>query len=178
MTKDTARCTACSAAFEGEGADDALAAHTEAFHPAGAPVERAIVTQADAKAVGKDFGPAVSGLAGKIGDQAAEIADLQERVKALEEGRRSATDLDVLAEQVAARIRTTAAVPVEVTPATPEATEPTEPTFRDLQARAKDLGIPASGTKEELQVAIAAEELRVAEEAAAARAATETGSGT
>ena len=166
MSDDTYTCKHCPARFEGEDGAKQLKAHVESFHPAGAPVERLLNSPAAIAAVGKDFGPAVAGVAEGLGDANAAIADLQERVKALEEGKRSDTDLEVLAEQVAPRL----GAAVVAAPAPLEATsEPERAPYADLQARAKELDIPATGKYEELQIAIADEERRLAEAALAAR---------
>lgn len=165
---DDKRCKSCGASFAGDTAEEALAAHLESFHPAGAPVERVVQTPTDVKAIGKDFGPAVSGLAGKIGDVSLAVDDHEERLKALEQDRRSGTDLDVLAEQVAGKLRASAATPAATAPASIEAaSEPEGPTYADLQARAKELGISGAGKREELAAAIAAEESSLAAEAGA-----------
>lgn len=160
------RCKSCGASFAGDTAEEALAAHLDSFHPAGAPVERVVQTPADVKAIGKDFGPAVSGLAGKIGDVSLAVDDHEERLTALEQGTRSGTDLDALAEQVAAKLRASAAtIPLANAPASIESpSEPEGPTYSDLQARAKELGISGAGKREELAAAIAAEESRLAAE--------------
>lgn len=162
---DTTNCQHCAARFEGDDAAKAYKAHLAGFHPAGAPVERVVQTPADIRAVGKDFGPAISDISSWLGDHRTAIEDLQERVQALESGRRSDTDLAVLADQVAPRLGQTTLR--EITSQEPAADE--GPSYRDLQAQAKVLGIPATGNREELAVAIAAEELRLAEEAAASR---------
>ena len=54
--------------------------------------------------------------------------------------------------------------------AEPAERAPEGPSYADLQATAKALGIPASGSKVDLAAAIAAEEARLAAEAAAADA--------
>lgn len=162
---DTTNCQHCAARFEGDGAAEAYKAHLAGFHPAGAPVERVVQAPADIRAIGKDFGPAVQGIASDVAAAKAAIDDHEERLKALESGRRSDVDLAVLADQVAPRLGQ--ATLREVTSQEPAADE--GPTYRDLQAQAKTLGIPATGNREELAVAIAAEELRLAEEAAASR---------
>lgn len=127
-------CKHCPARFDGEGSESQLKAHNEGFHPAGAPVARLLDTPAAVAAVGQDFGPAVLDIASDLGAVKGLLEDLQERVKALEEGQRSAE--------------------------TP--TEPERAPYADLQARAKELDIPATGTYEALQAAIAAEDLRLA----------------
>lgn len=162
---DTTNCQHCAARFDGDDADKTYKAHLAGFHPAGAPVDRVVQTPADIRAVGKDFGPAVQGIASDVADVRAALNDHEERLKALESGRRSETDLAVLADQVAPRLGQTTLR--EVTSQEPTADE--GPSYRDLQAQAKALGIPATGNREELAVAIAAEELRLAEEAAASR---------
>lgn len=164
MSDTYATCSHCPARFTGEDASRQLSDHTASFHPAGAPVERVIATAADARAVGKDFGPAVQGVAQGLSDVQAVLADHEERLKAIEEGRRSSTDLEVLAGQLTPRLGL--GVVPSPTPAEPAAED--GPTYKDLQARAKELDIPATGKFEELQTAIADEEQRLADAAAAA----------
>lgn len=157
-------CKYCPARFEGEADSEALAKHVEGFHPAGAPVPVAITAPVGtATILGKDYGPAVSGVAASLADVKATVQDHEERLKAIEDGRRSSVDLTVLADQLAPRLG-------QPTPtAVPEPAADEGPRYRDLQARAKELGIPATGNREELGVAIAAEDLRLAEEARASR---------
>lgn len=164
MSEDTVVCKHCPARFEGEGAKEAYKAHLDGFHPSGAPVERLVSTPAQAAAIGRDFGPAVHGIASDLSDLKGAVDDHEERLKALEEGRRSDVDLEVLAEQVAPRLGQPAAPAIAMESAPPERTP-----YIDLQARAKELDIPAVGTYEALQAAIAAEDLRLAEAALAAR---------
>lgn len=161
---DNVSCKHCAARFEGDGAEKAYKAHLDGFHPSGAPVERLVTTPAAVAAVGKDFGPAVQGIATDLGDIKTTVDDHEERLKALEEGRRSDVDLQVLADQVAPRLGQPAPAPVVETPAVPERIP-----YADLQVRAKELDIPAVGTYEALQAAIAAEDLRLANAALAAR---------
>lgn len=167
MSDDTYTCKHCTARFEGEAGKAELKAHNEGFHPAGAPVARLLDTPAAVAAVGKDHGPAVQGIASELADAKAELSDLQERVKALEEGTRSGTDLDALTEQLAPRLGQALAAPAVVPQAT--SAEPERIPYADLQARARALEIPATGKYEELQIAIADEERRLAEAALAAR---------
>lgn len=164
---DSKTCSSCPARFGGEAAAKALSDHVESFHPAGAPVKRIVQTPADVRAVGRDFGPGISAIASDLADVKAALSEQGERLKALEDGRRSSTELDVLADQLTPRLGLGVVPPA--TPSEPTADASTGPTYRDLQARARELGLPATGKLEELQIAIAEEEKRLAEAALAAR---------
>lgn len=172
MSEDTAVCKSCPARFPGEGGAKDLKTHVEAFHPAGAPTPTAtVLTPGTTVVEGADLAPAVSDIAQGLGDVKGTLGDLHERVSAIEDVRLSDTDLDKLAELVAARLAQTPGTVVNITtPATPEP-EATgtddEKSYRDLQTEAKDLGIPATGTSEALAEAIAAERERLAKEASA-----------
>lgn len=175
---DNLSCKYCPARFQGEDAEQAYQAHLAGFHPAGAPVERVVATPAAVAAVGKDFGPAVSGIATDLGDVKTTLGDHEERLKALEDGRRSDVDLQVLADQVAPRLgQSAAAAEAAITMQSAEPPAPERTPYADLQVRAKELEIPAVGTYEALDAAIKAEELRVAEEALAVRTGNEGGDG-
>jgi len=157
MAEDTYACKHCPAQLESR---EALKAHNDGFHPAGAatPIAR-LVPPGTTIAEGKDLGPAVIGLASEIGDVKDDVADHEERLKALEDGTRSSVDLEVLADQLVDRIqaRVTAS---PVTAPEPAAAPSDETSYADLQARAKELGIPAVGTRESLADAITAEEAK------------------
>lgn len=155
MTDSDKTCDKCGARFEGEDAAKDLKEHRSAFHPAGAPAPVArLVPPGTTIAEGKDFGPAVSGLASEVGDVKADVADLGERVKALEDGTRSDVDLDRLADHLVERVQARVTAPAPAETAETSSTEE-ELSYRDLQARAKELEIPATGTRDELEAAIA-----------------------
>lgn len=173
MAEKTHNCTKCGAVLED---DEKLAAHKDSFHPAGAPTP-ALLRERQA-AAGAATGPSASELeryAGNledrigsvteaVGDVKADVADHGERLKALEEGTRSDVDLDALVEQLVprlqARVTVTEGTTESASTSTSTPAEPEPPTYADLQAKAKELGIPATGSREDLEKSIAAEEAK------------------
>lgn len=154
-------CKLCPARFDGEGQSEALGQHVESFHPEGAPTPVALREPATGITLGHDLAPAVNEIASGLGDVKVGLGDLAERVKALEDGTRSSVDLEVLAEQLAPYLErrfAAPAAPAEAPASTPPADEGAS--YADLQARAKELGIPAIGTRDALADAIAAEEAK------------------
>jgi hypothetical protein len=166
-------CTKCGASFgDGDDAKKKLEQHIDSFHPAGAPTPALLrdrqaaadaatgPTAEDLERYAGNLEDRLGSLSTALGDVKADVSDHGERLKALEEGTRSSVDLDVLVEQLLPRLQATSAATPPTEPGGTPTAEPEPPTYAELQAKAKELGIPATGSREDLEKSIAAEEAK------------------